>query len=268
MFKWSDKKIEWYERALKESNFAARLADALEPFLTPGESVCELGCGTGYLSLELARRGFSVMAVEADKNAASCLRAKVDQMKFQGQIGMYVDSGSKSPNGSVAVYQGDWKEILGSPRWDTIIMCFAGDFRHELPLYLKSCRGKLLLVTTEPKDDQEGITGKSAGFRYRLKESETRKLLDEQGAAYTITKASLELGQPFVDMEEAREYHDAYSVPEEQYNHNLKKMVMSGNPFFPYYLPNHKELKIYQIFAKGRSGIAGQRGNPDFAEQH
>lgn len=244
MYKWSDKKIEWYERALKESDFAKRLADALEPLLTPGESVCELGCGTGYLSLELAERGFQVMAVEADRNAADCLSAKADKLKFQGRIGTNADSGS------ISVYQGDWKEILGSPRWDTIIMCFAGDFRNELPLYLRSCRGKLLLVTTEPKDNPEGISGRTSGFRYRLRESETRKLLDEQGAAYTITKASLELGQPFVDIEEAREYHDAYDVPEKQYNNNLKKMVMSGNPFFPYYLPNNKDLKIYQIFAE------------------
>jgi len=62
MFLWSEKRIEWYQRAVAYNRFDAALADAVEPFLPLGETVCDLGCGIGYLAAELARRGYDVTA--------------------------------------------------------------------------------------------------------------------------------------------------------------------------------------------------------------
>ena len=63
-FFWSEQKIEWYQQAVAFFGFDRVLADAIAPYLPPEETVCDMGCGTGYLAMELARRGYRVTAVD------------------------------------------------------------------------------------------------------------------------------------------------------------------------------------------------------------
>lgn len=66
----------------------------------------DLGCGVGYWSRELARRGWDVLAVDRSPRA---IRTASDT---------YVES----PVGSCEYLCGDWREVLGSQRYDAILM--------------------------------------------------------------------------------------------------------------------------------------------------
>ena len=57
-FIWTEEKILWYQEAVAYFGYDRVLADAAEPYLPREETVCDLGCGSGYLAMELARRGY------------------------------------------------------------------------------------------------------------------------------------------------------------------------------------------------------------------
>ena len=61
---WTKERITWYQRAVEHTRFDRLLADALEPYLADCETVCDLACGTGYLAMELARRGKTYTGTE------------------------------------------------------------------------------------------------------------------------------------------------------------------------------------------------------------
>lgn len=228
---WTEKKISWYERAIDASPFLNDLTDTLIPFLNRGETIGELGCGTGDLSLELTRRGYDVTAVD------------IDQMAVE-----HVLRQSKIASTPVKVYHGDWASAIDRYKWDTVIMCFAGNIRSEIDLFMRGCRRQLLYVTQEPC--QEHICFRSSSgepSEYRLYEAQMQELLEQKGLVYKLINAELELGQPFHDEREAVDYMILYGKPEEQIEHALKCLVKRENKQYPLYLPKKKNVKIYQI---------------------
>jgi len=228
---WTDKKIAWYERAVSESPFLQNLADRIVPLINRNETIGELGCGTGGMSLELSRRGYDVTAVDIDRLAVehliSCARKSMTPVK---------------------VYHGDWTSAVENYTWDTVLMCFAGNIKSEIDLFMRGCRKQLLYVTQEPC--QEHICFRSVSgelSEYRLYESQMRSLLESKGYSYTMTDAELELGQPFRSEKEAVDYMILYGKPEEQIEHALKSLVRRTDAQYPLYLPKNKKIKIYQI---------------------
>ena len=61
---WSEKRIEWYQRAVEWNGMDRYLADMFCTHLPLEETVCDLGCGTGYIAMELARRGYDTTAFD------------------------------------------------------------------------------------------------------------------------------------------------------------------------------------------------------------
>jgi SAM-dependent methyltransferase len=59
-------------------------ADLVESLLTEsgGRSVLDAGCGTGRVAIELARRGFAVVGVDADEAMLGTARAKAPELTW------------------------------------------------------------------------------------------------------------------------------------------------------------------------------------------
>jgi tellurite methyltransferase len=82
-----------FQRQIAEADFALNPFEQLAlPYLTG--SVLDLGCGLGNLSLEAARRGCSVTALDASASAVERLRAVARQeqlplMTLQAELGSF-----------------------------------------------------------------------------------------------------------------------------------------------------------------------------------
>ena len=80
---WTEKRIAFYERAQEASPFTSQLADLIEPCLTG--SGAELGCGLGFMTEELRRRGHVVTGYDTDPLALAYARSHVPLSSFSGE---------------------------------------------------------------------------------------------------------------------------------------------------------------------------------------
>ena len=65
---WNKRKIEWYERAANYSSFHLQLTTKIESYIKQDESIIELGCGLGYVAENLYNHGYSILAIDKDKD--------------------------------------------------------------------------------------------------------------------------------------------------------------------------------------------------------
>jgi len=61
--------------------FGAGLVDDLKP--QPGETVLDLGCGTGHLTKEIARRGAAVVGIDRSEDMIAQARGSYPELEFQ-----------------------------------------------------------------------------------------------------------------------------------------------------------------------------------------
>ena len=54
MSMWRPDMVRFMRDAATHSDYNARLRDMMLPYLHPQDSICDVGCGLGYLSLALA----------------------------------------------------------------------------------------------------------------------------------------------------------------------------------------------------------------------
>lgn len=232
MYEWTQKRIEWYERAINRTGYDKALASALMPHLGDGDTVCDLGCGTGYLGLELARHGYAVSAVDISRCAMDCLSGKPESAKPGFEM-----------------LHSDWTDVADR-RWDHVIMCLTGNFETELSYYLSLCMKNLIIIGKRK-------TRRYAGRRHPLENNhvrydELRKILTAKGLEHTYKECSLEFGQPFKTLAEAEEYLQYFGAKGSDLTSAMKMIKTAEDPEYPYYLPYMKDMGICVVQKPGK----------------
>jgi SAM-dependent methyltransferase len=231
MYQWSDQRIEWYQRAVAYHRFDRALADAVAPALRREETVCDLGCGTGYLAMELARRGFAVTAFDQNDQTVAYLRAEALRRGL----------------GTLTVEQGSWFDLPHQPRWDTVVMVFAGHLDIDLPLFLSLCRRQLILVLKD--GDQSHVQADGVSPILHVTPRQVEAQLD--GFRWHSRALTTQFGQPLRSEEEALEYLRAFHADTETAESALHRLERTDDPDYPLHLPNEKRMALYFIEKEG-----------------
>ncbi len=66
---WTKEKIDFYIQAAKHSDFHEYIGNLITPHLSKEDRIQELGCGLGFLTSDLTRRGFKITGIDEDVNA-------------------------------------------------------------------------------------------------------------------------------------------------------------------------------------------------------
>ena len=77
MWSWTRQSVAWYARAAEQSSYYADLARAMQPFINPDWALADMGCGLGFLSLELAGLAARIEAFDTDPLALRELERRV-----------------------------------------------------------------------------------------------------------------------------------------------------------------------------------------------
>ena len=227
MFKWTQESIAYMDDACRRTDFHRKLAAELQPYLRETDSVCDAGCGLGYLSLSLAPYVGAVTAVERDSQALAVLEREVKARGIANVTAVQDD---------VLAYQPD-------TRFDAMVFCFFGSIEEILAAAARCCRGTVLAVVRN--DARHRFSGKSRGPGRHSYETACR-ILTEKGINFTTRTASFAFDQPFRSLEAARRFFELYGGSEDW----RARLVETGDPEFPWRLPSRRDFGLI-VFQAG-----------------
>jgi predicted RNA methylase len=230
-FTWNEQTLGWFETASAYTGFHRALAAIVRPHVAACATLCDVGCGLGLLALELARDMRSVLCIDRNETAITVLRALIRARGLH----------------NVDARAADAKALAGERR-DAVMMSFFGTSADDVARFLSFCDKRMILIVHE---------NASARRRKPLDAVEVANFLTDCGARFLKIGASLEFGQPFASLADAREFARVYAnaAPsadgaadwERHCEDTEKRLVETGRSDYPLYLPKRKELAVFVV---------------------
>lgn len=234
-YQWGSERVRFMMDACEYGEYHHQLAQLLAPYLEGAAHVCDVGCGLGYLSLELAKVVPYVTAVEVDEEAISVLR---ENCTMRG-----IDN--------IHVLCSDAFSLDKSYQFDHMIFCVFGTVEEVLSIGEKHCTGDILLITRNEKHhrfshEKEALRDRKYSFENKCYE------LRKRGIPFESEEFTLEFGQPLRSLEDAAAFYALYSkkgnLTQEEL---LERLEKTNRQDFPYYLPKKSNLGFIKISLKG-----------------
>lgn len=232
MFKWTPEMIGFMRDADGYGDFHRALARHLTDLLGPRTHVCDAGCGTGELACELARHCASVTAVDISGLAIHQLRLSADARGLR----------------NLHAVCGDIADCAPETPYDAMTFCFFGSVEEILKTGAAQCRGTLAVVMKDYPNHRFSIgTQPLRGHTAPLAAAR----LEALGVPFRLAHLTLEMGQPFRTLADAVRFFRIYSRdenPDEITPEQVeRRLLRTGRPDFPYYLPGERRMGIFQI---------------------
>lgn len=227
-FAWDEQTNRWFLDASIYTGFHKILAQKIVPFIEPGDSLLDAGCGLGRLDLELAAFVSSLTAVDLSENAIAALQRDAEALGLKNLSASVRDASSLSE------------------QFDIALLSFFG--QSNMLDFLKLCRKRLVRIAGA--DNRSGLYPE----RYRCTVKDTVPTiieeLDKNSVPYKLELHTIEFGQPLKSRQDAEQYilKNAPEATAHEIGEFLEKSITyTGREEFPLYLPNPKELGIFII---------------------
>lgn len=230
-YQWGSDRIRFMADACEYSSYYQQLSELLAPYLKGAEHVCDVGCGLGYLSLELAKLVSNVTAVEINEEAVQVLRKNCAARRIS----------------NIDVLCADAFSMDQSLKFDRMIFCVFGSIEEVLFIGEKHCRGDILMITRNEKHHRfscelDTLREKKYSFENNCYE------LRQRSIPFHAQEFSLEFGQPFRSLQEASDFYGLYSKNGEISDEELMtRLVKTQRDDFLYYLPKKSNLGLIRI---------------------
>ena len=241
MFRWTEKSIELWQRAEKYTDHYVELGNSLKKFIKADHSVYDIGCGLGFVDLELAPYVKNIKAFDIEQRVLDILNK---------------NAVNKNIN-NLEICNNDWtKESDNS--CDTLMACSFGNIVECFDDFMRIAKDQVILVKRyRSKDKKKYVPGRRA-----FSAEATEAYLRDRNIVYDKYIFESEFGQPLVSYEEAvwfSEFHGMNrSVPVEDF---LKEnLITVKDSEYKYYLPNKKEMVIFIIKTDQYRGADNEEG--------
>lgn len=218
MFEWTEERVSFMADACERTDFHEKLAALLSPYLKKTDSVCDAGCGLGYLSLALSPLVGHVTAAERDDRALDVLRRQLVRRHIRNVTPLCTDVLAYTP----------------PVPFDAMVFCFFGSMEEILAAALRQCRGTVLAVVRDDVRHRFSGAPRAPG---RHSFDAACGVLDAHGIPYTAQRAALDFPQPFRTLEDARTFLTIYGGGAPAEDDLRAKLISTGDPNFPWQLP-------------------------------
>jgi SAM-dependent methyltransferase len=233
LFEWSEDTIDWYAAACESplNNRNALLASLILDETGPDVHIFDIGCGIGYLSLELAKKARQVTAIDLNESAVNYFRRIVTEKGVR----------------NIEIRNEDFEETNLAETYDIAVMCLVGSTQGYLSSLSALKVKKLFCVRSAAK--------KRAFSASLIPLSEDSTLafqneLDECGISYEHRVISCRFGQPLRNREDAAAFLSHYDIDasKEEIESALEsRLIRTDDSAFPLYLPNEKDYAFFSI---------------------
>ena len=217
--------ISFMAEASDYGSYFSELAAFLSGLLDPSWTVCDAGCGIGQLSIALSPLVKKVIAMDRSVAATDFLKKRISSAGIR----------------NVEVLAEDFDNLPTERRFDAMIFNYFGRVEQILDIAAKHCLKRVIIIRKVYRNHRFSFG------TYPIEQ--TVHPLD--GVNHTESEFSCEFGQPFRSIDDAVRFFELYSRDEDKSVINEKnvrsRLVETGKPDFPYYLPHLKQSNIYVI---------------------
>lgn len=231
---WGEDMVRFMRDASEYGTYNQELARQISPYVNKEMHICDAGCGLGYLSLALAPYAHTVTGVEKHPNAAAVLAENSRRLGLTNVI---------SRCGPIA-------EVIPEKPYDAMVFCFFGGIDEILEVSRRQCRGRVFVITRNYTNHRFSVGGHRTGSYSR---TSCRLKLEKLGIPFEESAMSLEFGQPFRSIEDARRFYETYSKDADKTlitDEFLLEKLVAGEGDYPYYMPHHREVAILTFESK------------------
>lgn len=232
--RWTEEKIRFLRAAYERSFANAALADWIVQELPRGSRLLDSGCGLGYLSLELARRGMEATALDID-----C-----------AVLGVLAENLASKGIGHVSILCEDAHAHRPSIPYDGAVFCFFGGIDDVMRMAKMQCRGDVFYISRN-YDHHRFSAGKHSvrysGYR------DAREALDRMNIPYTWQEMSLDMGQPFRNTDETRRFFALYSKDDPQLLSDAfveSRLIRTEDAGYPLFMPHWRPVGMIRFSAR------------------
>ena len=190
------------------------------------QSICDAGCGAGYLSMEMAKHCRRVTAVDRSADATAFLQEKAAGID------------------NLTVRTGDITSLPPETPYDTMVFCYFGRTPDVLRIAKAQCRGTLVIVTRDYSHHRFSLH--PTVFDRDTVDS-CRSALEQAGLSYHFAPYAAEFGQPFRSLDAAVEFFSLYGQEPVRVQELLPKLQKTDSTEFPYYFPTVKKMGIFTV---------------------
>ena len=187
MFEWTPERIRYQIQEYENGNMPSVLASVVSSRCAG--TICDVGCGVGFLSLALAGFGRSVVAVDTSHLVLEYLRS------------------AASP--SVSVLEGDVHALVPENPYGTMVCWNYGSLIECLALAKTQCSGTLVIIR---KNWSGHRFSNQLSAMVDNPSNSTRLLLSSLSVPFTSQDVTAEDGPRFIDKEDAARFFSLYDT--------------------------------------------------------
>lgn len=232
-FQWSSESIRWYREAAEYGDFHRNIAKLLRTCVEGADSLCDLGCGLGYLDAELSPWVARIEALDICREAVISLGNMTKARKIR----------------NIFPVCGDWEARLDGERPQIALLSFFGNLNDERQFRRVYAFPRSTLIYITNTDRKSNLSPSGISRREKACGEQFSALLERLDIPYISRRAELEFGQPFAsrgDAEAFVEYYYPGCTAAERKEFLCSRLERRDGG---YYLPNQKSLEIF-IFYK------------------
>lgn len=232
---WYEDMVRFMRDASEYGSYNQSLAKRLAPALNREMTVCDAGCGLGYLSLELAKLAGQVVSVDKNPSALAVLEENCRSRGIQ----------------NIAPRLGDVRQVPPEKAYDAMVFCFFGSIDEILTTAKAQCRGQVFIITRTYTHHRFSVgTHPTGKYGYQ----NTLQTLEQLDIPFEEETFNLEFGQPFRSFDDARKFYETYSHDEDKSaitdSFLWSKLVKTGDACFPLYMPHRRSLALLKFHTK------------------
>lgn len=234
MYYWKPEMIRFMKNASEYGVYHKKLALTIKQLYPQAESICDTGCGLGYLSIELSHLFKSVTAIDIDEKPLKILEQNISLDKINNIKAICTDIDEYSPD----------------ERFDAMVFCFFGKSEHILKTVKEKCSGKAFVISRNWKNHRFSVSERPMD---RFDVNTMRECLIKYGIPFKEEFFSAEMGQPLRDEDDAVLFFRTYSKDENSqqivFDDIKHKLTVLDNPKYKYYCPMQREMCVISFSA-------------------
>ena len=256
MEEWKPEMVAFARDAAEFTGYYDQLARSIADIVGGGKSLCDAGCGLGYLGSALAGAFDRVDLVDRAPQAVS----------YAAQLA------AARSQGNVFARLGDMFEARGRrDRYDCMVFCTCCVPPQAVRVGLAQCRGTVVVLNRMedarvPSRVRPGVRPGDDARARRVTEDRFASIegaLRAQGVRFSSGVFELEFGQPFETLESARRWFALYrnrTYPNGPTDEQLRSHLEPGCGRWRFYLPKRRRLSLFAFDVSDMRAACSRNG--------